>query len=346
MRAAAALWSVETIDEEDEVAERIYSHETVMATEVVDAIAPRSGGLYVDVTLGGGGHSEALLAADEGARVIGFDRDPLALAAATERLAPYGARFLARKGTFSELGTQLLALGIDAIDGLVADLGVSSPQIDDPARGMSFRAEGPLDMRMDPTSGETVVEMIARLSSDELADVIFQYGDERRSRRIARCVKQADEAGELVTTLDLRRAVVRAVGPARVGGVDPATRTFQALRIAVNRELDEIEALLALAPFVLREGGVLAVISFHSLEDRLVKRATREREIWDALTKKPTIPTDEECARNPRSRSAKLRAARRLAPSDEEGGGLRSIPSVFPPMSGTRMRARGGGEDE
>ena len=344
MRAAAALWSVETIDEEDDVAERVYSHETVMAAEVVQAIAPRVGGTYVDVTLGGGGHAEALLIADEGARVIAFDRDPLALEAATARLAVYGDRFLARKGTFSELGTQLLALGVDAVDGIVADLGVSSPQIDDPARGMSFRAAGPLDMRMDPTTGETVGEMIARLSTEELADVIFHYGDERRSRRIARCVKQADEAGELSTTLDLRRAVVRAVGPARVGGVDPATRTFQALRIGVNRELDEIEALLAIAPFVLREGGVLAVISFHSLEDRLVKRATRERELWEALTKKPLVPTDEECARNPRSRSAKLRAARRLA-READDQGAHSIPSVIPPMSGRRMRARGGGDD-
>ena len=345
MRAAAALWSIEEVDEEDEVAERIFLHETVMAAEVTEALAPVPGGTYVDVTLGGGGHAEAILEAEPSARVIGLDRDPLALAAAAARLERFGARFVSRKSTFSELGTVLLALGIETVDGLVADLGVSSPQIDDPARGMSFRAAGPLDMRMDPTSGETVGEMIARLSSDELADVIFHYGDERRSRRIARCIKQADEAGELATTLDLRRAVVRAVGPARVGGVDPATRTFQALRIAVNGELSEIEALLVAAPFVVREGGILAMISFHSLEDRLVKRATRERTIWEALTKKPLVPSDEECARNPRSRSAKLRTARRLErESDEEGP--RFIPSILPPSSGSRMRTRHGGRGE
>src|SRR5262249_29856117 len=157
--------------------------------------------------------------------------------------------------------------------GIVADLGVSSPQLDDPSRGMSFRAEGPLDMRMGDTEGETALELIGRLSSDELADIIYHFGDERRSRRIARCVHQADKAGELKTTLDLRRGVVRAVGPARVGGVDPATRTFQALRIAVNHEMDELGALLHVAPRVLLPGAPLAIISFHSLEDRLVKRA-------------------------------------------------------------------------
>ena len=342
MRAALALWSPEPVDEEDDVTERGFIHETVMLAEVVESIAPRGGGVYVDVTLGGGGHSEGILEAEPGARVIGVDRDPLALAAASARLARFGDRFVTKKGTFSELGTVLTSLGIEAVDGLIADLGISSPQIDDPSRGMSFRAAGPLDMRMDPTSGETVAELISRLSSDELADVIFHYGDERRSRRIARCIKQQDESGELETTLDLRRAVVRAVGPARVGGVDPATRTFQALRIAVNRELDEIEALLSAATFVVREGGVLAVISFHSLEDRLVKRATKDREIWQALTKKPREPSDEEAAKNPRSRSAKLRAARRLAHPDDQGA--RFIPSM-PPMSGMRMRT-GGGEDE
>jgi 16S rRNA (cytosine1402-N4)-methyltransferase len=338
-----ALWSPEPVDEEDEVTEREFIHETVMKAEVVESIAPHGGGVYVDVTLGGGGHSEAILEAEPGARVIGIDRDPLALAAASERLARFGDRFVAKKGTFSELGAVLLSLGIEAIDGLVADLGISSPQIDDPARGMSFRAAGPLDMRMDPTSGETVGELISRLDVDELADVIFHYGDERRSRRIARCIKQQDEAGELETTLDLRRAVVRAVGPARVGGVDPATRTFQALRIAVNRELDEIEALLAAAPFVVREGGVMAVISFHSLEDRLVKRATKDRDIWAALTKKPREAGDEESARNPRSRSAKLRAARRLAHATGDVG-VRFIPSM-PPMSGMRMRTEGGDDE-
>jgi len=184
---------------------------------------------------------------------------------------------------------------------------------------MSFRSEGPLDMRMDSSSGETALDLIDRLDDDELADVIYKYGEERRSRRVARCIKQARAAGDLATTLDLRRAVVRAVGPARHGGVDPATRTFQALRIAVNGELDELSRLLDAAPRVVAPGGVLAVISFHSLEDRLVKRALRERATWQPLTKKPIVPGDEETADNPRSRSAKLRAARRLGPGDVEG---------------------------
>ena len=196
---------------------------------------------------------------------------------------------------------------------MVADLGVSSPQLDDADRGMSFRREGPIDMRMDPGSGETALELIDRLSDDELADVIYQYGEERRSRRIARSIKKALADGELRTTLDLRRATVRAVGPARVGGVDPATRTFQALRIAVNRELEELESLLASLADVVTEGGVAAIISFHSLEDRLVKRAFHA-EGWTQLTKKPMVATDDESAQNPRARSAKLRAARRVVP--------------------------------
>src|SRR5439155_15934447 len=163
--------------------------------------------------------------------------------------------------------------GLGLARGLVADFGVSSMQIDDAARGMSFRAEGPIDMRMDTSAGETALDLVDRLDDDELADVIYRYGEERRSRRVARCIKQARAQGELHTSLDLRRAVVRAVGPARIGGVDPATRTFQALRIAVNGELDELEQLLAAAPRVLVPGGVLVVISFHSLEDRIVKRA-------------------------------------------------------------------------
>jgi 16S rRNA (cytosine1402-N4)-methyltransferase len=185
---------------------------------------------------------------------------------------------------------------------------------------MSFRAEGPLDMRMDPTHGETALDLIDRLDDDELADLVYRFGEERRSRRIARCIKQARDAGELATTLDLRRAVVRAVGPARIGGVDPATRTFQALRIAVNGELDELAALLALAPRVVRPGGVVAILSFHSLEDRLAKRALRDRALWQPLSKKPLVPSDEEIADNPRARSAKLRAARRV---DPDAPGLR-----------------------
>jgi 16S rRNA (cytosine1402-N4)-methyltransferase len=286
-------------------------HVTVLLTPVVQAIEPREGGLYVDATLGGGGHAEAILETP-GARLVGLDRDAGALALASVRLAPFGDRVRLLHGRFGALEERLAGVGVTQIDGLVADVGLSSMQLDDPARGLSFRNEGPIDMRMDRSAGETALELIDRLDDDELADVIYKYGEERRSRRVARCIKQALAAGDLHTTLDLRRAVVRAVGPARHGGVDPATRTFQALRIAVNGELDELESLLAAAPRLVAPGGVVAIISFHSLEDRLVKRALRDRATWRPLTKKPIVPTDEEMAENPRSRSAKLRTAQRL----------------------------------
>lgn len=304
-------------DDFDEVSDvKRFEHATVMRDEVVRALAPRAGGTYVDATLGGAGHAVALLEAEPRARIVGLDRDPAAIAAAEERIGPVADRVMLVRATFSRVRDELDALGITHADGVVADLGVSSPQLDVAERGMSFRHEGPLDMRMDPENGETAVELIDRLSDDELADVIYQYGEERRSRRIARSIKKAHAGGELRTTLDLRRAIVRAVGPARHGGVDPATRTFQALRIAVNRELEELEALLATLPAVLAEGGVAAIISFHSLEDRLVKRAFHGAG-WEPLTKKPLVATDEEQQQNPRSRSAKLRAARRVAVTEE-----------------------------
>jgi 16S rRNA (cytosine1402-N4)-methyltransferase len=300
-------------DEEPEV--KRFEHETVMRGEVVHAIAPRAGGVYVDVTLGAGGHTVALLEAEPKAKIIALDRDPNAVAAATERLVPVADRVVLVRGVFSRLREQLDELGVGQVDGVVADLGVSSPQLEDPERGMSFRREGPIDMRMDPDGEQTALEMLGSLSDDELANVIFEYGDERRSRRIARSIKKALAAGELGTTLDLRRAIVRAVGPARVGGIDPATRTFQALRIAVNQELDELSSLLAALPGILVPGGVAAIISFHSLEDRLVKRAFLTPG-WAPMTKKPSGPSDEEYAQNPRARSAKLRAARRLEVED------------------------------
>ncbi|HEX4335878.1 MAG TPA: 16S rRNA (cytosine(1402)-N(4))-methyltransferase RsmH [Polyangiaceae bacterium] len=294
-----------------------FEHTSVMLEQVLDAIAPQPGGVYLDVTTGGAGHSQALLERCPGARLIAFDRDPAAVRTATERLARFGARATVVHATFSEVEEYLVGERIESVDGLIADLGVSSPQLDDAERGLSFRFEGPLDMRMDPTSGETALEAIERLSQDELADAIYHYGEEHRSRRVARCIKQAFEAGELTTTLDLRRAVVRATGPRRQHGMDPATRTFQALRILVNRELDELEALLAAAPQLVKPGGVAAIMSFHSLEDRLVKRAFAERSTWERLSKKPLIAGAVELNENPRARSAKLRAARRV-----EGSGL------------------------
>ncbi|HMI87768.1 MAG TPA: 16S rRNA (cytosine(1402)-N(4))-methyltransferase RsmH [Polyangiaceae bacterium] len=289
-----------------------YGHTTVLAAEVIAALAPRSGGVYVDATLGGGGHTASILEAAPGAMVIGIDQDRRAIAAAGERLAHFGDAARLVHGKFSAIEEHLAAFGAPKVDGIIADLGVSSPQLTDPIRGMSFRTEGPLDMRMGE-SDETALELIERLSTDELADLIYQFGEERRSRRIARCIQHAVRHGELRTTLDLRRAVVRAVGPARVGGVDPATRTFQALRIAVNHEMEELTSLLELSPRVLGPGAVLAVISFHSLEDRQVKRAFLQREIWQRLTTKPVVPSRAETEQNPRSRSAKLRAARKVA---------------------------------
>jgi 16S rRNA (cytosine1402-N4)-methyltransferase len=267
--------------------------------------------VYVDATLGGGGHAEALLEAAPGITLVGIDQDPRAIEAARHRLDRFGSSVKLVIGRFSEIETHLQ--DFVGVDGIVADLGVSSPQLDDPTRGMSFRSEGPIDMRMGDTEGETALELIERLGSEELADIIYQYGEERRSRRIARCIHQSFRAGELRTTLDLRRAVVRAVGPARVGGVDPATRTFQALRIAVNHELEELKTLLEVAPRVLLPSAPLAVISFHSLEDRLVKRAFLEAATWERLTPKPIVVSRAEAETNPRSRSAKLRVARKVA---------------------------------
>jgi 16S rRNA (cytosine1402-N4)-methyltransferase len=243
--------------------------------------------------------------------VIALDRDDAALEAARERLRGFGERVRFVKTPFGDVEAALRSLGVAQVDGLCADLGVSSPQLDDAARGMSFRREGPIDMRMDPTSGETALELIERESDEGLADIIFHYGEERRSRRIARSIKRAFGEGQLATTLDLRRAIVRAVGPVRVGGVDPATRTFQALRIAVNGELDELEKLLEALPRIVVPGGRVAILDFHSLEDRMVKRALADRAIWTPLTKKPLVASEEESSNNPRARSAKLRSSRR-----------------------------------
>jgi 16S rRNA (cytosine1402-N4)-methyltransferase len=309
---AMALWAA---DVEEEPADEAQSrtrpvHVPVLKLETIGALSPHDGGLYVDCTFGAGGHTRAILEAAPGARVIAVDRDADVLQEGAERLSEFGERLRTVHGRFGELERVLSDAGVEKVDGILADLGVSSMQLDEPERGMSFRADGPLDMRMDRSEGETVEELVRRLDQDELANVIYQFGEERRSRRVARCIKQAVDQGCMATTLDLRRAIVRAVGPARVGGVDPATRTFQALRIEVNGELDELQALLEAAPRVLGPGGLLAVISFHSLEDRMVKHAFQLRDTWEPLFKKPVTAMAEEMHVNPRSRSAKLRAAR------------------------------------
>ena len=295
-----------------------FAHETALLDETVAALAPRPGGLYVDATVGGGGHTERLLAlSSPDGRVVGLDRDEHALAATRARLASYGARVELVHARFGELRAVLEERGVTQVDGVIADLGVSSPQLDEAARGFSFTRSGPLDMRMDDSSGETAAGLIARLDENELADILFQYGEERRSRAIARSIKRAEAEGQLHTTDDLRRAVVRVLGPRKQGASDPATRTFQALRIAVNDELGELRTLLDTLPVVLVDGGVAAVISFQSLEDRLLKHTFRDDARLAALTKKPIVASDEESARNPRSRSAKLRVARRIARADE-----------------------------
>jgi 16S rRNA (cytosine1402-N4)-methyltransferase len=295
-----------------------YAHTTVMVEQIVHALQPGVGGVYVDATVGGGGHSAALLEACRGARVVAFDRDVDAVTAARLRLSVFAERAQVIHGEFADIERHLDGLGITGVDGLVADLGVSSHQLNDGLRGMSFRAEGPLDMRMDLSHGRTARELIEQLSQEELASVIYQYGEERRSRRVARCIKQALHNNELRTTLDLRRAVVRAVGPHRVGGIDPATRTFQALRIAVNDELGQLSDLLEACPRMLRVGATVAFISFHSLEDRLVKRALADATSWVRLSKKPMLPSEAEQADNPRARSAKMRAARRIDVSGDK----------------------------
>jgi 16S rRNA (cytosine1402-N4)-methyltransferase len=289
-----------------------FAHESVLVRETLHALSPRTGGTYADATVGAGGHSEAILdaSAPEG-RVIAVDRDPEAVAAARTRLARFGSRVVVVHAAFSELGPLLREHGAARVDGLVADLGVSSPQLDRSERGFSFAREGPLDMRMDPSRGETLAGLLARLDVRELADILFQLGEERRSRPIARSILRARDEGQLETTADLRRAIVRASGPRRRHGIDPATRSFQGLRIALNRELEQLETLLAALPELLADGGVAAVISFHSLEDRMVKRAFRACDELVVLTKRPITAAEDELARNPRARSAKLRAARR-----------------------------------
>jgi 16S rRNA (cytosine1402-N4)-methyltransferase len=295
-----------------------FAHVSVMMREVLESLAPRTGGVYLDVTLGGGGHAEALLraSAPEG-RLVGIDRDPAARDAAAVRLAPFGDRARICEGTMADAATIAAREGFAQVDGVVADLGVSSPQLDEAQRGMSFRAEGPLDMRMDPTTGLTAHELLRAYSERDLADVIYRFGEERASRPIARAIKQAILRGEMETTLDLARAVYRVLGPPRRGrGIDPATRTFQALRIAVNDELGQLERFLSELPGLLRDDGRVAVISFHSLEDRAVKESFRGTRELAPLTKKPRIAGDDEQRDNPRARSAKLRAARRV-PRDE-----------------------------
>jgi 16S rRNA (cytosine1402-N4)-methyltransferase len=292
-----------------------FGHVPVLLKEAIEFLAVQRGGTYIDATVGLGGHSyEIAKRLGAPGHLIGLDKDPQALASARTRLtAPPEAgeewpQIMLLQGSFAGLGRQVPGAGAD---GLLADLGISSLQLQDAARGFSFQAEGPLDMRMDPRSELTAEQVVNRLDEKTLADVIYEFGEERRSRRIARAIVRSRP---IHTTAKLAE-VISAAGRSMKPGIHPATRTFQALRIFVNRELDDLQELLKTAPQVLKPGGRLVIISFHSLEDRRVKDALREgaREGWyRLLTKKPVTPGAEEMGRNPRSRSAKLRAAERV----------------------------------
>lgn len=305
------------------------AHVPVLLDEVRALLQPERGGTFVDCTVGLGGHARMML--EHGAeRLIAIDRDTDALALAAAALASFRDRVTLVHADYRELGAVLDAQGVAAVSGLLADLGVSSMQLDRDGRGFSFRRDEPLDMRMDRTQGETAAEMIDRVDEHELADVIYQYGEERRSRQVARAIVTARQRGRIETTGRLAEIVRRAVAARGWQRIDPATRTFQALRIWVNRELDGLDTFIGAAVSRLQVDGRLAVISFHSLEDRVVKHTLRDlsrspaREqrapagqtqaavLIKVLTKHPIVAADDEAAANPRARSAKLRGAVRV----------------------------------
>jgi 16S rRNA (cytosine1402-N4)-methyltransferase len=288
----------------------------VLVREVVSWLRPHAGGLYVDGTVGLGGHTAALLGAGAG-RVIGLDRDEAALAAARERLAWAGERVTLLHADYRNLDEALASRDVTQVDGVLVDLGVSSLQLDDPSRGFSFRQAGPLDMRMDRSAGQTLADRLASVDESTLADVIFRYGEERRSRRVARTILAARDRGALHDTLELAEAVRRGAGTGRWQRIDPATRTFQALRIWVNGELEGLDRFLEAAAGRLAHGGRLVVIAFQSLEDRVVKHTFRRLAssgpAFVLATKRAVQPGEDEVLRNPRARSARLRVLENAA---------------------------------
>lgn len=306
------------------------AHKPVLLDEVLQVLQPQNGGLFVDCTLGLGGHTEAILSSSAAAKVIGIDRDTDALQLARKRLAKFGDRIRFVQANFSEI-RDVVADQAGQISGIVADLGVSSMQLDSEERGFSFRFDAPLDMRMSPGEGLTVAELLAEIDEIELANIIYRYGEERFSRRIARRIIEKREGGEKIDrTQQLAEIVKRAVPFNPKDKIHPATRTFQALRIAVNDELEILERFIVDAVDILKKTGTLAVITFHSLEDRIVKHAFQRlagrcncppkipkcvcgaKKTVAILTKKPILPSDNEKFDNPRSRSAKLRACRKV----------------------------------
>jgi 16S rRNA (cytosine1402-N4)-methyltransferase len=310
-------------------------HIPVLLAEVVDALQPRDGGRYVDGTFGAGGYTTAMLDRAD-CRVIAIDRDPDAIAAGQALAERYAPRLRLIEGRFGDMVELLSAEGVENVDGVALDLGVSSMQFDQAERGFSFRASGPLDMRMEK-NGQSAADLVNEADEAELADIIFRYGEERRSRRVARAIVEARKHKRIETTGELAEIVRRAVGPQGRDESDPATRTFQALRIAVNDELGELERGLAAAEQVLASGGRLAVVSFHSLEDRQVKEFVRNRAgrtpapsrhapprgevaapALRDLSRRPVTPSAAEIAANPRARSARLRVAEKVA--NAQGG--------------------------
>lgn len=295
---------------ETEMERDASTHVPVMLEQVVDYLRPRDGGCYVDATLGGGGHTAAILEASApSGRVLAIERDPESAERTGARLGDDGSRLSIAVGSFARLSEHLAAAGIDAADGIVADLGLSSDQLDDPERGFAFSSDGPLDMRFDRSTGPSALDLVNDLDPETLADVLYRYGEERRSRAIARRIV---DRRPIRTTKELRSAVVSVLGPRR-RGADPATRTFQALRIEVNDELGALETLLEVGPPALAPGGRLVILSYHSLEDRAVKHSFRARgsEGYSVVTKKPVVAEPVDIESNPRARSAKLRVLER-----------------------------------
>ncbi len=295
-------------------------HVPVMPDEVMEWLDPQPGQIMVDGTLGGGGHTRLLAAAvaDEG-RVVAVDRDPAPVARAETTLK--GLPILLAQSTYADIPEILEESGIEGVDGVLLDLGLSSDQLEDRERGFSFHSDGPLDLRFDPESGKSAAQLLQRITPESLADIIYQYGEERFSRRIARAICDRQRQKPVTTAADLAEIVSRCI-PARVRHqqqIHPATRTFQALRIAVNEELKQLEIALKRLPDCLNPGGKLVIISFHSLEDRMVKNAFRDDDRLEVLTRKPVLATEAEVDRNPRARSAKLRVARRVALTGEGG---------------------------
>ena len=313
-----------------------FSHSSVLLQETLDVIDAGARSTVVDATLGLGGHTEAILDCSPNVSVLGIDQDDAAIKIATTRLERFGSRIKIAKGNFSEIAEIVRSSDIGRPDAIIADLGVSSLQFDDAARGFSFRFDAPLDMRMDPASGgQTVAELLLETNETDIANIIYEYGEERFSRRIARRIIERNQRGEPVTTTrELAELVARSVKRSPKNKIHPATRTFQALRIAVNRELEVLERFIADAADVLAENGVLAIITFHSLEDRIVKHAFQKlsgkctcppripqcvcgaKKRVEILTRKPIVPGEPELNENARSRSAKLRAFRKLEPVD------------------------------